>query len=205
MNGSWSSAIMLYLDRIVKFVTLNLLWIIFTIVGLGVFGIMPATAAVYSIYRKWLNNEEVPSLYKSFWKFYKESFISSNIIGLLIFIIGLILYLDYFFLIQQQSMIVTIALVILTVIAFVYMVLLLNIFPIYVHFKMKPFNYIKYAVVFGLVNPFRTLLMAFWVGVMIILTLRFSIFLPLATVSGICGGISLIANNKLKKPDLTDK
>ena len=33
---------------------LNILWVVFTIVGLGIFGFGPATAAMFAIVRKWI-------------------------------------------------------------------------------------------------------------------------------------------------------
>ena len=103
MEGNWAASAMDMLDKFIKLIYLNILWILFFVLGLGIFGFMPATASVTSILRKWMNKEEIPSLIKEFWKQYKESFLTSNIIGIVFFVIGYILYLDVSILIGTES------------------------------------------------------------------------------------------------------
>lgn len=48
----------------------NLLWIGFTILGLGIFGIMPATVAMFTVVRKWQMHETEISI----WSVFKETY-----------------------------------------------------------------------------------------------------------------------------------
>ncbi len=43
---------------VTKFAYLNLLWIAFSLLGLGLFGLFPATAAMFAVVRKWINGEK---------------------------------------------------------------------------------------------------------------------------------------------------
>ncbi|WP_279326382.1 YesL family protein [Bacillus litorisediminis] len=78
----------------VRLVWTNLLWMAFTIMGAGVFGIMPATVAMFTVTRKWKLKEFDFSIRKLFIATYKREFVRSNIIGLIFSIIGVLLYID---------------------------------------------------------------------------------------------------------------
>lgn len=72
----------------------NLLWLLFTLLGLGIFGFMPATTALFSVMRKWIQGHEQVSVFQTFWKVYREEFVRSNVIGVVLVIIGTIIYVD---------------------------------------------------------------------------------------------------------------
>lgn len=57
---------------IVKICYVNLLWGIFMLVGLIVFGFFPATVALFTVCRKWvLGDRDVP-IFSTFWSAYKK-------------------------------------------------------------------------------------------------------------------------------------
>ncbi|XMB86174.1 DUF624 domain-containing protein [Mycoplasmatota bacterium WC44] len=70
---------------------LNLSWIVFTVLGLGIFGFAPAT---YSVYEILMDKEKKTTnqLFSRFFRIYKRKFFDANLIGiayvLIIFIIG---------------------------------------------------------------------------------------------------------------------
>lgn len=89
MDGNWAGSIMNLLDRIIKLIILNVLWFLFTIVGLVIFSFMPATASVYMIIRKWMNGENLDNnVFLDFWKHFKANFVKTNLVGLVFLIIG---------------------------------------------------------------------------------------------------------------------
>lgn len=63
-----------YLIGFWKIGYLNLLWIGFSLLGLIIFGVGPATYALTKYYDRWLRCQEEPPVFKSFWQFYKERF-----------------------------------------------------------------------------------------------------------------------------------
>lgn len=66
-------------------ILLNILWVAFTLLGLVIFGLFPATIALFAVIRKWiLENEDTPIL-QEFIKRYKAEFKMANVIGILFF------------------------------------------------------------------------------------------------------------------------
>src|SRR4051794_15867366 len=71
-----------YCDWIMKFGYLNLLWMLFTLTGLIIFGFMPATISLFTITRAWIRgNTDIP-IWSTFLKVYKSEFVKSNKVGL---------------------------------------------------------------------------------------------------------------------------
>lgn len=132
---------------------LNLIWILFTIIGLVFFGIFPATAAMFAIARKWvILGERDFSIIKTFWSFYRQDFFKLNGFALFFFLIGYFLYFNIAFLILNPS---NLQFLFPGMILFglAYVVTLLFFFPVYVHFKLKFFQYIKQAFLFAILSP----------------------------------------------------
>ncbi|MGY0702716.1 DUF624 domain-containing protein [Bacillus subtilis] len=55
-----------FCEWIMRFAYTNLLWLFFTLLGLGVFGIMPATAALFAVMRKWIQGRTTFTCSKRF-------------------------------------------------------------------------------------------------------------------------------------------
>ncbi len=60
---------------------LNLLWVVFTVLGLGIFSIGPATYAMMKYYDRWFRLKEKPAITKSFWRYFKERYRQSLVIS----------------------------------------------------------------------------------------------------------------------------
>ena len=56
---------------------------------------MPATVALFGVINKLLEEQENVRIFREFWSLYKKYFIRSNLIGLIMLIIGIILYIDF--------------------------------------------------------------------------------------------------------------
>ncbi|MGO4936303.1 YesL family protein [Fundicoccus sp. Sow4_H7] len=81
---------------LVRLIILNFLWIIFTVLGLGLFGIAPATFSLANVIYKWLSVGHDISFVKTFIDYYKENFFKSNKIGLLIISLFAFIQLDFY-------------------------------------------------------------------------------------------------------------
>ena len=146
------------LTIILNLVYVNFLWLLFTIFGLGIFGIGPSTYALVSICRQWVRGNHSLPVFKTFWKYYKESFKESVIISWIYLIGGIVLIVD---LMHVANWYVRVA---LFVFSFIYLLSLVYIFPIMAHynlkgilFKMKMslifgFSYLQYSLVLFLVT-----------------------------------------------------
>lgn len=84
----------LWMLRFLKLIYLNILWVIGTIAGLGIFGIGPSTVALHCILRQWLQHNEDEPIAQSFIKYYKLNFKEASIIGMLYLAVGYILIVD---------------------------------------------------------------------------------------------------------------
>ncbi|MFP5114651.1 YesL family protein [Bacillaceae bacterium C204] len=138
---------------------LNILWILFTVLGAVAFGIFPATAAMFAVIRKWLIGKNDIPVFKTFWNYYRAEFFKTNGLGLMFFITGLILYLDFKIIDFQNELINRIFMIVTFVFTSIYTVILIYIFPVFVHYDLKLLQYVKHAFLIGVANPIRTALM----------------------------------------------
>jgi uncharacterized membrane protein YesL len=138
---------------------LNLLWIMFTIAGLVVFGFFPATAAMFAVTRKWVMKETDIPIFKTFWKSYKSEFLKSNLLGITLVLIGVILFFDLRFFQSANIGIWGILYMPLLVVTFIYGVVLLYVFPIFVHYDINIRQILKNSFLMMILNPLSSIMM----------------------------------------------
>lgn len=159
IKGGLVGGIHSFFEVIMRLVYLNLLWIAFSIVGLVVFGFVPATVAMFAVVRKWVTGREDVPVFKIFWRSYRSEFLTSNLLGLLLLIAGFVLFIDLRITTVLENWNSTFMAIVLTSLAILYFVVLLYIFPVFTHYKLKTFQYLKTALIISLSNPGLTLLM----------------------------------------------
>lgn len=143
---------------IAKLMYLNILWMIFTLLGLIIVGFFPATVAMFSITRKWLMKEEV-SIYKTFRKIYMEEFFKANMLGYILGVIGYIFLLEFkFFQMTADPLLRPIA-YLFVLLLIIYLAVILYAFPVFVHYDMKLFSYIKYTFFMAMGRIFQSFVM----------------------------------------------
>ena len=84
-----------------KLAYVHFLWMLFSAAGLIIFGLFPATAALMTVCKKWLDGEENVPIFGLFWTSYRSSFFGSNQIGLAYMAAALVLYVN--FLVIQEN------------------------------------------------------------------------------------------------------
>nr|WP_275580714.1 DUF624 domain-containing protein [Aquibacillus albus] len=189
-------------EWITRFAYLNLLWVMFSLLGLLVLGLMPATAAMFSIHRKWYRGEEDFNVFLNFWKYYKKGFLEANGIGFSLLLIGLFLYIDIQLLSSLSNWLGHLFLIILFVAFYIFIGVLIHIFPVYVHFNLTFLQYFKYAFHLAICQPIKTLLMGIGVILLVLLFLMFPMLLLICSgslISGFLIGSTLTAYNHLAK------
>jgi uncharacterized membrane protein YesL len=159
---------------ITHFAYLNILWILFTLVGAVVLGIVPSTVAMFAVARKTAMGEEDIPVFKTFWRTYRTEFIRANGLGLLLTAIGLIWYFDLHFFRQFDGILFTILNYLMMMMGLVYFILLLYIFPVFVHYDLKIYQYVTHALKIGFLKPMTIVFML--VGSLC--TYYFLIYLP---------------------------
>lgn len=149
----------------------NILWVAFTILGLGVFGLMPATAAMFAVTRKWIRGEPEVKIFPLFWETYRKEFVQANILGLILVVVGYLLFIQYQILRAQDSMVYLVASFGVLALCFVLLIIMLYIFPIFSHFNLSTFQNIKWACIIGIVHPILTLV--FIAGFVLLIVVTF--------------------------------
>jgi uncharacterized membrane protein YesL len=144
-------------DLLAKAMYVHFLWVVFTLAGLAIFGVMPATAAVFSVIRKWLMKENDVPVFRTFVDSYKSCFIETNLLGLFYLLLGLFLYFDLRILNIELHMNIIRIFVLIAV--FLYILMGLFLLPVYVHFNLSKLNYIKQSFLIVFARPLESFLM----------------------------------------------
>ncbi|WP_077623212.1 YesL family protein [Sediminibacillus massiliensis] len=156
MQQGWKSGLARFADWFSRMAYINLMWIGFTIMGLVVFGFIPATTAMFSVMRKWIKGDLDSSVLKTFWGYYRQEFIKSNLAGVGMLIIGYVLYVDLFLFELGSMPLIQIPVYILAVL---YLLMCAFFFTIYVQFDLKWYQYMKMAFLMAFAAPFRAVSM----------------------------------------------
>lgn len=159
-------------ERILRFAYLNLLWVIFTLLGLVVFGFMPATTAMFSVVRKWsMGKVDVP-IFQTFWMHYRGSFLKANLLGGVLLVIGYILYIEFSILRTQESLVYYIASFGIITQMVIYIIILMYILPIFVHFDLKITQYFKWSFIIGIIHPILTVVLLVGINLIYFMTFK---------------------------------
>lgn len=175
---------------IMRFVYVHTLWILFTIIGLGVFGIMPATAALFAIVRKWVRGEDELPVFKTFKDSFRAEFGKANILGYILLIVGYILYIDLQFVRIQATLPFQILTYMVLLIFFLYFIALIYVFPIFVHFKLTMTQYIKWPIGLGVMHPIITILIV--VGLLAVYYVSIVLVPAIFVLSGLTPAVFVI-------------
>ncbi|ARI78975.1 YesL family protein [Halobacillus mangrovi] len=89
MKGT-GNVIYLVCDWLMRLAILNVLWIAFTLMGGGVFGIFPASAACVALLKEWIADRR-PAPVAFYWKVYKRTFLQANVVFLSTFVLLILL------------------------------------------------------------------------------------------------------------------
>ncbi|WP_058308040.1 YesL family protein [Gracilibacillus massiliensis] len=156
-SDSWIGKFYQFGEAVMFLLYVNFLWVLFTLLGLIFFGLGPSTVAMFTVFRKWVMGEHGLNTTKLFWQTYKKEFIRSNCITWIVGIIGLMLLtnLQYFSLENPTLNIFFKALFIF--ITFLYFIMLIYLYPLYVHYQNSFKMYFKNALLIAIYQPIRTI------------------------------------------------
>ncbi len=138
------SSIIVVCEWIWRGIFVNLCWIAFIVLGLGIFGFFPATVALFTIVRKWLRKDTDFPIWKTFKQVYLKEWQRSNQIGLVFYSIGLFLYLDIRLTETFMSGVLASFLsIIFSIMLLILLLVLSYFFAVYVHYELSNKEYIK--------------------------------------------------------------
>ncbi|SFP36683.1 YesL family protein [Salibacterium halotolerans] len=165
-------------EWVLRFAYLNVLWVVFTMTGLIVFGVFPAARATLSVAERWLRGETDFSVFRTFWRGYKTNFVQSNVLGFLIVVTGAALYL-YFLLIQQiDGPAVYVLQYVLLLVSTMYVLTMLYMFPVSIRHDAGILSIVKTSFLVMLVSPLSTLMTIAGIFIMYLLVMYLPGLLP---------------------------
>ncbi|MEK3888125.1 YesL family protein [Bacillus sp. FSL K6-3431] len=144
--------------NVLRLVYVNLLWIAFTLLGLGLFGFFPATAAMFAVIRKWIMKETEIAIFQTFWKHYKSDFMKMNAFGFFFSIIGLFFIYDLSLIKFQEGTLFIFLYYFVLLLFLLFILSLLFFFPIYVQYEFSWKQYIKQSLLMALSSPIESLM-----------------------------------------------
>ncbi|MED1602752.1 YesL family protein [Alkalihalophilus marmarensis] len=159
-----SRALYSIFEWITRFAYINLLWILFTLAGGIILGLFPATVAMFSLVRQWLTGNSDQPVFSSFWQYYKNEFLKSNRLGIVVYLLSAVFLFNLFFLQANigELFIWTSAPLLAGLLLFV--IWLFYLFPTYVHYNLKVSQLFKNSFLTMLVSPLHTLIIFISLG-----------------------------------------
>lgn len=134
----------------------NLLWIFFTLMGLIIFGLGPSTTAMAVVINRWVNGEENFKMFSLFKKIYLNYFIKTNIIFLIISLIGYVIVFNFNFTQIHDPSYFFVALT--GAIGLIYILMTLMTFPLYANNAVSIIELFKTNVLFIVGYPLNSLI-----------------------------------------------
>jgi uncharacterized membrane protein YesL len=159
-TGGYMGTLNTIMEWIMRFFVLQLIWILFCLVGLVIGGIFPATFSMFAICRKWLNKQTEFPIFRTFWEMYRKGFLKTNLLGWVTTLTGCSLYYYFQLFKGAEGMIDLVLLIAVWIAGILYLITALLIIPVYVHFDIKLINVVKYALIIAISNPFHIISMA---------------------------------------------
>lgn len=156
----WSSKTMEVMEKIMFLTVLNILWLLGVAVGLGVFGLFPATLAVFKL----ISNRElfekqslIKPILKDFCRHYRIYFFQANSIGLVYVLILFSLEVDKN-IIQLNEILTSVLLVPLHLFSIYAVMTLVFLIPIHIHTDGTTRQKIKLALLAPVLMPRASIL-----------------------------------------------
>lgn len=154
MVHSLTNGVYRFCEWVMRLAYLNILWGLFTILGLGLFGWMPASIAMFTVTKKWVNGETDTSIFPVFWNSYKENWGKGNILGILCTSIFVLFYIDFRIITNLDQ---TLPIILFLGLFLYFMTTFFYLLPIFTYYDLRLFEYIKYAFFIGFLRPLHTL------------------------------------------------
>lgn len=149
--------------------------------ALSPFTLFPATAALFTVARKWVMGEGDVPMFKTFFRGYKENYLQSMIGGLLYAAMFTIIVVDFKVYWNQPNM--QLISYLFVGFLFILVVSMFNFFSMLVHYHMKTFQLLKNALLVSIGRPFRSISTLFMAGIILAISFRFNFLLPFFTGS----------------------
>lgn len=157
--SGWRGKLYWFAELVMMLAVAQLLWIGLTLLGAVVFGVTPATVGMFHVMRKRLQGEDdLKTLVRNYWQTYKNEFVTSNKIGIVLIVLGYFLVLNFRIVSTIGGMHGLVMLALLSMVLLLYVVLLMNIFPVFTHYELPFTRYFSTSILLSISFPVQALL-----------------------------------------------
>ncbi|MDX8044520.1 DUF624 domain-containing protein [Gracilibacillus sp. S3-1-1] len=189
MQFDTSSGIFKICEWLYRLALLNILAIVFTLLGGGVLGVFPAITAMFALNNKWIQAEEFPVI-KEFWQAYKKHFVQSNVLGGLILVTTIALYIDFALVQNFSGMLYYVILSSSTTVLVLSVIVLLYVFSFMITFPDRGLmKQIRRAIQMSTLFPLQTI----WMGLSLVSFLFICWVIPGFSFLFLGSGLTFIA------------
>ncbi len=136
------------IDKLSNLFILNIFWLLSC---LPLFTIAPATSAMYSVIRQWKVNGDT-SVVRNYFHYFKENFKQSITIGAIMSVLLAVLFFNYFYLNQDQSLLKIVMTVPVLLVSCLFLTTLFYIFPMISHYKLPTKTALKNSLLLSMMN-----------------------------------------------------
>lgn len=157
-----------------KLAYLNILWILFSIFGVIIFGFFPSTVTMFIVIRKWAQEGHNELSIQEYFQVFKREFLASNKLGLFFALIVFLLYINTQYMFFYDYGFHQMLKLPLTIVMIVAGLMLFYVIPVYVHFHLKTWDVFKYALLLMITHPLYNIGMFVCIALIFVITL----FLP---------------------------
>ncbi len=187
-----------FINRIYYLIKLNILWLLFTLAGGVVLGIVPATIALFSCIRKQIRDQEEAHLFQQYKQFFSENFRRSILFSFVMMGLVFVLISETGLLSNgsiQSNLLLEVSIKVTRLVILAGMVMF---FPVFVHFDVHGIKTFTQPFLFLFICPVQTVAI-----VLILLVVEFLYTMSPALVFFIgislpAYGISLVMLKKFK-------
>ena len=158
-----NSRIYRFTEKLVDFLYLNIIWLLFCIPILTAF---PATTAMFGVVRKWQLQTDEQGVMRTFWQLFKENFRNSIILSVFWIASAIFLYMDMQLIKPSESFSQMLLFILIVFAISIFLSVTVYLFSVLVHIDANWKTTIRNAWFVALLNPFMTIIVilftVFW-------------------------------------------
>jgi uncharacterized membrane protein YesL len=141
---------------IMRVVYLNILWILFSLVGLILFGVGPSFIALFIVLRKMIRKDNQTSIFSAYFSAFKSNFLKGNLFFYFYSLLACILYFDLRYFGQIDGILYDFVTSVFFIFSFLLFLAFCYIGPAFSHYKMSLFEYIKVSFIMPFIIPLES-------------------------------------------------
>ncbi|PYI39056.1 hypothetical protein CVS30_07020 [Arthrobacter psychrolactophilus] len=181
MNASWALKAYTLFDTLLWIACLNLLWLVFTLGGLVIFGVGPSTVAAHELIRCRVRGDAVP-LMPAFWGAYRRNFRRGNVLGVVAIFVAAMLFANWKFFSVEPTFLAQLAAGVIVLLSIIFVATLCYLFPMYARYQLPVLRYFTQSSRFALRNLAGTVLLLLVTAAVGIVSLRLPGLVPFFSV-----------------------